>query len=518
MEILIFNAPSMGTGIGGLLVRLIAWLIQICSSIALGVILFTVLLKLITLPFDFISRASMRKNSLKMEEMRPELEKLQKQYAHDKDLYNQKMAALYKRNGYSMWGSCLPTIITLIIFIVAINAFTNYSKFANQTYIYNMTNSYNNVVYSGFDIDGNYIKRDANGKLIINSTAIEGVNDNAEIDKASDDPDRVEIKVNDSVNIYYEVVYKDVEGVSTPDGFKVYTTNSIFVYYNTSAYNGEYKIEDYSKLENGKLGSAENNYWINSAGKNFAQAFDLYKADKDFTVKTEEEYKAEYAIAFIKDIRETKSAESFRKEDTRFLWVKNVWVTDSPMKSPIESDWKSYKASFIGDDASVKLQEDQYNSLIAKLDKEKTQANGYFVLVALTALSSFLTQFVTSKSQKAQMELQTVDGQGAQTNKMMMWMMPIMMAVFSFMYTAAFSIYIILSSVISLGSTLLINFIIDRKYQKVVSESKPAVVRGRVYTPPKQEETKPEKKSWFAKKPEPEKPDFLTYNGKKKGK
>lgn len=39
----------------------------------------------------------MRRNSLKMEQMRPQLEKLQKQYAGDKQTYNMKMAALYKK-------------------------------------------------------------------------------------------------------------------------------------------------------------------------------------------------------------------------------------------------------------------------------------------------------------------------------------------------------------------------------------------------------------------------------------
>ena len=76
--------------------EIIKWLVQIGGSIAVGIILFTLVLKIITLPFDFFSRLSMRKNSLKMEEMRPELERLQKQYANDKVLYNQKMMALYK--------------------------------------------------------------------------------------------------------------------------------------------------------------------------------------------------------------------------------------------------------------------------------------------------------------------------------------------------------------------------------------------------------------------------------------
>ena len=166
MEILDFTAP----GTGSWLVQLIALLVKISSSVWLGVILFTIVLKLVTLPFDYASRASMRKNSLKMEQMRPELEKLQEQYADNKDIYNQKMMALYKKNGYSMFGACLPTILTLVIFIVAINAFTDYSKFQNQRYFYNMANSYNNVIYAGFELDSEerYIYRDANGKIVVN--------------------------------------------------------------------------------------------------------------------------------------------------------------------------------------------------------------------------------------------------------------------------------------------------------------------------------------------------------------
>lgn len=140
------------------LVSVIAWIVGICSSIAWGVILFTVFLKLITIPFDAISRIQMRKNSLIMEKMRPDLEKLQKQYANDKQLYNQKMMALYKKNGYSMFGACLPTIVTLVIFIVAISAFNGYSKYVNKKYFYDMSVAYNNAIYAGMEIDEEVVK------------------------------------------------------------------------------------------------------------------------------------------------------------------------------------------------------------------------------------------------------------------------------------------------------------------------------------------------------------------------
>ena len=97
-----------------------------------------------------------------------------------------------------------------------------------------------------------------------------------------------------------------------------------------------------------------------------------------------------------------------------------------------------------------------------------------------------------NKSQKAQLELQTVDGQGAQNQKMMMWMMPIMMAVFSFIYTSAFSIYIIISSLFSIATTFAINAIVDKKYKNTNSQSQ--VVRGRIYQAPKKEETKKKRK------------------------
>ena len=63
MGIINFTKPETGN----FLVDIILWLVQISSSVAVGIVLFTLILKLITFPFDYVSRASMRKNSVKME-------------------------------------------------------------------------------------------------------------------------------------------------------------------------------------------------------------------------------------------------------------------------------------------------------------------------------------------------------------------------------------------------------------------------------------------------------------------
>ena len=114
-----FKEPTI-SGLNSWIATFINWF----PTIVLGVTMFTLALKLVTFPLDFYSRASMRRNSLKMEQMRPQLEKLQKQYAGDKQTYNMKMAALYKKEGYSMFGACLPSIITLVFFIIVLNAFS----------------------------------------------------------------------------------------------------------------------------------------------------------------------------------------------------------------------------------------------------------------------------------------------------------------------------------------------------------------------------------------------------------
>ena len=88
-------------------------------------------------------------------------------------------------------------------------------------------------------------------------------------------------------------------------------------------------------------------------------------------------------------------------------------------------------------------------------------------------------------------------------------MMPIMMAIFAFIYTAAFSLYIVLSNLIGLGTTLLINYIVGKKYKSNPSQKK-TVVRGRVYNEPKKEEPPKKKGGLFSKKEETPANDFLS--------
>ena len=106
-------------------------IIEGVGAIGFGIIVFTIVLKAITLPFDIYQRVKMRKQTLIMRSMQDDLEKLQKQYANDKQMYNQKVMELQKQNGFSMLGACLPMIVSLVIFMVVFSAFSTYSQYAN---------------------------------------------------------------------------------------------------------------------------------------------------------------------------------------------------------------------------------------------------------------------------------------------------------------------------------------------------------------------------------------------------
>jgi membrane protein insertase Oxa1/YidC/SpoIIIJ len=91
-----------------------------------------------------------------------------------------------------------------------------------------------------------------------------------------------------------------------------------------------------------------------------------------------------------------------------------------------------------------------------------------------------------------------------------------MMAVFAFMYTSAFSLYIILSSGISMLKTLGINAIVDAKFKKEQAKKQDEKIRGRVHTPTEEPKKEDNKKKNSKKKEETPENDFLSGKADKK--
>ena len=101
-----------------LLKNVIYWIYGIVGNYGWSIVLFTLLIRLITMPFDYRSRVGMRK----MSTLQPQIAALQAKYGKDQEKLNRKMSELYKKERVSPLSSCLPMLITLPLLWIMFSA------------------------------------------------------------------------------------------------------------------------------------------------------------------------------------------------------------------------------------------------------------------------------------------------------------------------------------------------------------------------------------------------------------
>ena len=74
-----------------------------------AIILFTLIMKIVTLPLNLQQARSMKAT----QELQPKLQELQKKYAKDKEKLAQAQMELYREHGVNPLGGCLPMLIQL---------------------------------------------------------------------------------------------------------------------------------------------------------------------------------------------------------------------------------------------------------------------------------------------------------------------------------------------------------------------------------------------------------------------
>ena len=95
------------------IIPLFDWLSKFISSYGIIILLMTLIIKIVVLPFTYKSYAS----SAKMQALQPELAKINDRYPKQEDAMKKQQATmnLYKRAGVSPMGGCLPTLLTFPI-------------------------------------------------------------------------------------------------------------------------------------------------------------------------------------------------------------------------------------------------------------------------------------------------------------------------------------------------------------------------------------------------------------------
>ena len=108
------------------------------GSYAWTIVLFTIVLKLVLSPMDFLQRFFMNRQTRAQAKLQPKLEKLKKQYGQNQNLLYQKQNELMAKSGVNMKASCITMLVymvlTLTIFITLFNSIRDISgfKIANQ--------------------------------------------------------------------------------------------------------------------------------------------------------------------------------------------------------------------------------------------------------------------------------------------------------------------------------------------------------------------------------------------------
>ena len=237
----------------------------------------------------------------------------------------------------------------------------------------------------------------------------------------------------------------------------------------------------YPLFEDGTIGAKEYKIDIDKLLGIDGMSAVVEKIQSDESVSKEEACQLYYAKKGAEEARDWyrgKGNYEGQHNNSGFLWIKNVWRPDVSYNSPIIKKHSDFIKDF--NNASVKfedkskpkaklkdvLDETNYKYLTMELEKETKSPNGYFILIILSIGLMVLSQFISMRSQKETNKYQTVDGSGARTQKIMLVVMPIIYAIFAFMYSAAFSVYMVMSSFITICTTLITNLIIDRVYHK----------------------------------------------------
>ncbi|MCH5156596.1 MAG: membrane protein insertase YidC [Clostridiales bacterium] len=380
----------------GVMGKLVRWMHSWVGNYGWTVVVFTVFLKILMLPLDIWQRYASRKSTLKMQQMQPVIDGIDKRYGANTQRANEEKQKLYKKQGFSMMSSCLPMIVSMVIFFIMFAGLRNYSTYSSIKNFKELSNTY----YETY------------------STQILDTKDehyNAELAK-----------------IYQE---------------------NYDVAYNTAKNDEDIKDNEEIADLKGKI-----------AGIVAAQEFDA---------NTCELYRAN-AIEQVKQY--------YLDHHESWLWIKNVWQPDT--WASVMQKYEGGQFDGGGFSTSVNLEKYPDGAKGVKTYEIIRQAvleidnvghgkngtwNGLMILPVMSVGLSFLSMFISQRMERKNRKGEVVqqNAQQATTNKMMMFMMPLMMAFFGFMYTGAFAIYMVVNYSLSILSTIALR----RPVEKIVNRN-----------------------------------------------
>lgn len=181
-----------------------------------------------------------------------------------------------------------------------------------------------------------------------------------------------------------------------------------------------------------------------------------------YVIKTNTEYDDTGYNDILLTLAQENVEKYYKENQEGFLWIKNIYKAESP-QSPLftKKEIKKYISSYYTKAERLEEKENGYEGKIYdyaianSIDEEKLGKNGYYILTLLAMLVSFLSIYVSNLVMRNKNNPQ-------KQSKLMYFIMPLIMGLFTFMYTSLFAIYIIVGQILMIGLTPLTTLIVKK--------------------------------------------------------
>lgn len=391
-----------------------------------AVILLAVLVRIVFSIVDIVNKKYSMKTAQMNNIMKPELEAIQKKYGHDQRLLQQKTSELYKKYQFNMFGSCLPMLISMVLqFVVFITLWNSLQAVAN----FNIAEKYENMKY----VYANIISlNEENPENTILKNEINSVWENYEIN--------ADIDLNKNI-LTINLISSEDQGVNS------------------------FEFEMKRDWSNEEIVDMLKKYVIIPTPEEPTPQIDTTQATETEDLPVEEIVYENTGFNEIFKTLAQETAEKFYLETQEgFMWIKNVYKADST-NSPLftKSEIKSYVSKFYSDAEKEAEKTYDYEGQIFDyvvsqgIGQKDLGANGYYILTIFAVIVSFLSMWLSNllMKQKNQTDTKTQP-------KFMLFIMPIIFGIFTFMYTSLFAIYIIVGQLVMIALTPLTTLIVKK--------------------------------------------------------
>ncbi len=429
------------------------------GNYVLAIILLTLVIRIVWSVVETLNKYSTQKMTAIQSQMQPEMEKLQAKYEKQPQILQQKKNELQQRYmGKSQIGGCLITLVVMVLnLVIFFTLFGGINSMASYKISYNYDNlkyTYANCLnivdeYLGDEIseqEKEKFKNYENLKFVIEG---EGETKTISLVEVSGD--------NETPLASIPYIYD----FSTEE--------------NNPAYTGEEGSEEPEKIT---ITSNENiyklivKYFPVDAEGNYDKSQDIVV--KKETIDGEDGQPVEvqtYLSQAIQEVAMQNIVSEYDNTKESFLWIKNIWIADSPFTSSILS--YDSLASQMGKANVGEKEKEIYNAFMPNLQERRNETNGYLILPILCVLAGMLSTYITTlynkiKNKKKGLPPMKRNAKWAQV------IVPVLLGIFALFYNSVFSIYMLTTQVVSALvlplQLLVVDKILEKKEKKKEEE------------------------------------------------